>query len=66
MDELSQAVENISNMIDNILASNPVERSSDDSDRVKYGESFMVGVYKMRLEMLINDIESLKFVINNE
>jgi hypothetical protein len=66
MDELSQAVENISNMIDNILASNPVERSSDDSDRIKYGESFMVGVYKMRLEMLINDIESLKFVINNE
>jgi hypothetical protein len=53
-------------MIDNILASNPVEQSSDDSDRIKYGESFMVGVYKMRLEMLINDLESLKFVINNE
>jgi len=65
MDELSQAVENISTMIDNIIASNPVERSSDDSDRIKYGESFMVGVYKMRLEMLINDLESLKFVINN-
>ena len=65
MDELSQAVENISTMIDNIIASNPVERSSDDSDRAKYGESFMVGVYKMRLEMLINDLESLKFVINN-
>ena len=66
MDELNEALENISTMIDRIVASNPVERSSDDSDRVKYGESFMVGVYKMRLEMLINDIESLKFVINNE
>ena len=65
MDELSQAVENISTMIDNILASNPVERSCDEEDRKKFGESFMVGVYKMRLEMLINDLESLKFVINN-
>jgi hypothetical protein len=65
MDELSQALENISNTIDNILASNPVERKHDEEDRKKYGESFMVGVYKMRLEMLINDLESLKFVINN-
>ena len=65
MDELNEALENISTMIDNIIASNPVERSSDNSDRAKYGESFMVGVYKMRLEMLINDLESLKFVINN-
>jgi hypothetical protein len=65
MDELNEALENISTMIDRIVASNPVERSSDNSDRAKYGESFMVGVYKMRLEMLINDLESLKFVINN-
>lgn len=66
MDELSQAVENITTMIDNILASNPVDRKHDEEDRKKYGESFMVGVYKMRLEILINDLKSLKFIINNE
>lgn len=59
-------IKQVSMLLDRIIASNPVKRPIDELDRKKFGESFMLGVYTSRLEMLLNDLENLKDILDNE
>ena len=59
-------IKQVSMLLDRIIASNPYSRPIDELDRKKFGESFMLGVYKSRLEMLLNDLENLKNILDDE
>ena len=57
--------EKLNVLLDRIIESKPVERTIDKQDLDKHGYAFMCGVYKARLEIVLNDLESLKKTINN-